>query len=49
MVDGTKIPTPLVANLTIDPDGTIWVTQQSNTDDFNQIKSVLNTTVKDSE
>lgn len=42
MVDQTKIPTPLVANLTIKKDGTIEVTQQSNTDNFTEIENVLN-------
>lgn len=48
MVDGTKIPTPLVANLVIKKDGTINVKQQSNTDDFKDIENVLDKAVSDS-
>lgn len=48
MVDQTKIPTPLVANLVIKKDGTINVKQQSNTDDFKDIENVLDKAVSDS-
>jgi hypothetical protein len=47
MVDQTKIPTPLVANLVIKKDGTIEVKQQSNTDDFKDIENVLDKAVSD--
>lgn len=42
MIDKTKIPTPLVANLKIDTKGKIVVKEQSNTDDFREIEKVLN-------
>lgn len=42
MIDHTKIPTPLVANLEIKTDGNIRVVEQSNTDDVDKIVHVLN-------
>lgn len=41
MIEDNKIPTPLVANLTINTDGKIKVTEQSNTDDYKKIHQVF--------
>ena len=41
LIDNTKIPTPLVANLVINTDGRIIVKEQSTTNDFKKIKNVI--------
>lgn len=41
MVDGTKIPTPLVANLHVNSEGIINVLEKSDTGDMDAIRRVL--------
>ena len=41
LIDNTKIPTPLVANLVINTDGRIIVKEQSTTNDFKKLKILI--------
>ncbi|EPM6858993.1 hypothetical protein ACTPGW_002619 [Enterococcus faecalis] len=42
MIDGTKIPTPLVANVKVDKSGEISILNKSDSDNYKEIKNVLN-------
>lgn len=41
LIDGNKIPTPLVAKVSLDKKGDLMVVEQSNTDDWNKIKLIM--------
>lgn len=41
LIDGNKIPTPLVVRLSRDVAGNVEVVEQSNTDDWNKISQIL--------